>query len=139
MHFAAFFRYACDYFSQVSKELFDLTKASRKKNPVAKNLAEHLSIFLKHIRSIKELIEFAVLVIISSILLDNYPLDTYSKLYLSSPKAHNSNDNIVFAPDTVFQTLYRDIFHQVSKPRVIGFEESPEIILRSRFINKVKT
>ncbi|KAF4632748.1 hypothetical protein G7Y89_g5377 [Cudoniella acicularis] len=36
-----------------------------------------------------------VLVIISSILLDNYPLDIH-----------------MFIPDTVFQTLYRDIFYQ---------------------------
>jgi hypothetical protein len=102
-------------------------------------LAEHLSIFLKHIRLIKKLIEFAVPVIASSIFLDNYPLDTHNKPHLSSPKAHNSNDDTVFVPDTVFQTLYRDIFHQVSKSKVIGFEESPEIILQSRFINKVET
>ncbi|KAH8650337.1 acyl transferase/acyl hydrolase/lysophospholipase [Tricladium varicosporioides] len=121
-HFVALFRYACDHFSQASEEPFDLIKASRKQNPVAKDLAGHLSIFLKHIRSTKELIEFAVPVIASSILLDNYPPDTH-----------------MFAPDTVFQTLYRDTFHQVSKSRVIGFEESPEIILRSGFINKVET
>lgn len=45
----------------------------------------------------------------------------------------------MFAPKNVFQTLYRDIFHQVNKSRVIAFEESPEIILRSGFINKVET
>lgn len=138
-HFAALFRYACDHFSQASEEPFDFIKASRKQNPVAKDLAEHLSIFLKHIRSMKELIEFAISVIASRIFLDNYPPDTHSKPHLSSPKAHNSNDDIVFAPDTVFQILYRDIFHQVSKSRVIGFEESPEIMLRSGFINKVET
>jgi hypothetical protein len=42
-------------------------------------LAEHLSIFLKHIKSAKELTEFTAPVIASSILLDNYPPDTYSK------------------------------------------------------------
>ena len=84
-HFAALFRYACGHFSQASEEPFDLIKASRKQNPVAKDLAEHLSIFLKHIRSVKELIEFAVPVIASSIFLDNYPPDTHSKLpFLSS-------------------------------------------------------
>jgi hypothetical protein len=78
-HFAALFRYACDYFSQTSEGLFDFIKASRKQNPVAKDLAEHLSIFLKHIKSAKELTEFAAPVIASSILLDNYPPDTHSK------------------------------------------------------------
>jgi len=82
-HFAALFRYACDHFSQASEEPFDLIKASRKQNPVAKDLAEHLSIFLTHIQSVKELIEFAVPVIASSIFLDNYPPDTHSKLRLS--------------------------------------------------------
>jgi hypothetical protein len=45
----------------------------------------------------------------------------------------------VFAPESVFQTLYRDIFHQVSKSRVIAFEGAPEIVLRSGFINKIET
>jgi hypothetical protein len=78
-HFDALFRYACDHFSQPSEGLFDFIKASRKQNPVAEDLAEHLSIFLKHIKSAKELTEFAVPVIASSILLDNYPPETHSK------------------------------------------------------------
>ena len=78
-HFAALFRYACDHISQTLEGPFDFIKASRKQNPIAEDLAEHLSIFLKHIKSTKELIEFAVPVIASSILLDNYPPDTHCK------------------------------------------------------------
>lgn len=44
----------------------------------------------------------------------------------------------MFAPENVFQTLYKDIFHQVSKSRVIAFEGAPEIVLRSGFINKIE-
>jgi hypothetical protein len=95
-HFTALFRYACDHFSQASEEPFDFIKASRKQNPIAKDLAEHLSIFLKHMKSAKELTEFAAPIIASSILLDNYPPDTHSKLLFShspspshrSPKIH---------------------------------------------------
>jgi hypothetical protein len=101
-YFAAFFWYTYDHFSQASEEPFDLIKALRKQNPVAKDLAKHLFIFLKHIRLIKELIEFAVSVIILSIFLDNYSLNTYNKPHLSSPKAYNFNNDTVFAPDTVF-------------------------------------
>jgi hypothetical protein len=47
---------------------------------ILKNLAKHLSIFLKYIKLVKELIEFIVPIIALSILLDNYPLETYNKL-----------------------------------------------------------
>jgi len=85
-HFAALFKYACDHFSQASEEPFDFIKASRKQNPIAKDLAEHISIFLKRIKSAKELTEFAAPIIASSILLDNYPPDTHGKL-LSLPNS----------------------------------------------------
>jgi hypothetical protein len=81
-HFADLFQCACDHFSQTSEGLFDFIKASRKQNPIAKDLAEHFSIFLKHIKSAKELTEFTVPVIALSILLDNYPPDTHSKPHL---------------------------------------------------------
>jgi hypothetical protein len=137
-HFAALFRYACDHFSQAFQKPFNFIKASRKQNPVAKDLAEHLSTFLKHIRSVRELIEFAVPVITSSILLDNYPPDTHSEPCLPLSRLVTNND-LVFTPDRVFQTLYRDVFHQVCKSRVIAFEGSPEMILRSGLIKRVET
>jgi hypothetical protein len=79
IHFAALFRYACDHFSQTSEDPFDFIKASRRQNPVAEDLAEHISNLLKHIKSAKELIEFAVPTIASSFLLDNYPPENHSK------------------------------------------------------------
>ncbi|KAH8799647.1 acyl transferase/acyl hydrolase/lysophospholipase, partial [Xylogone sp. PMI_703] len=120
-HFTALFKYACDHFSQASKGPFDFIKASRTQNPVAEDLAEHLSTFLKHIKSAKELTEFAVPVIASSILLDNYPPDSH-----------------MFNPESVFRTLYRDVFYQVSNSRVIAFEGTQDVILRSGFINSVE-
>ena len=90
-HFAALFRYACDHFSQSSEDPFDFIKASRMQNPVAEDLAEHLSIFLTHMKSANELTEFAVPVIASSILLDNYPPDTHSRHQSSLPRFIYSN------------------------------------------------
>jgi hypothetical protein len=78
-HFTALFQYACNHFSQPSKEPFDFIKASRNQNPIAKDLAEYISNLLKHIKSAKELIEFAVPVIASSFLLDNYPPESHSR------------------------------------------------------------
>jgi hypothetical protein len=85
-HFAALFQYACDHFSQGSEEPFNFIKASRKQNPIAEDLAKHISNFLKHIKSAKELMEFAAPVIASSFLLDNYPPESHSKQYSSIPK-----------------------------------------------------
>jgi hypothetical protein len=90
-HFTALFKYACDHFSQASEEPFDFIKASRKQNPVAEDLTEHLFIFLKHIKSAKELTEFAVPIIASSILLDHYPPDTHGRLRSSPPRFIDSN------------------------------------------------
>jgi hypothetical protein len=87
-HFTALFRYACDHFSQPSKEPFDFIKASRKQNPIAGDLAEHISNLLKHIKSAKELMEFAVPIIASSFLLDNYPPQSHSKRQSSIPKTY---------------------------------------------------
>jgi hypothetical protein len=79
IYFTALFRYAYDYFSQPSKEPFDFVIASKNQNPIAEDLAKHISNLLKHIKSVKELIEFAVLVIASSFLLDNYPLKSHNR------------------------------------------------------------
>ena len=45
----------------------------------------------------------------------------------------------MFDPEDVFRTLYRDVFYQVSKSRVIAFEGSRDVILRSGFINNVES
>jgi hypothetical protein len=39
----------------------------------------------------------------------------------------------------VFRTLYRDVFYQVSESRVMAFEGSRDVILRSGFISKVES
>ncbi|KAH8591179.1 hypothetical protein B0O99DRAFT_719438 [Bisporella sp. PMI_857] len=118
-HFAAFFRYVCDYFSQTSNGPFDFIKASRKHNPVAKDLAEHLSIFLKHIKSAKELTEFAVPVIASSILLDNYPPDTHT--------------------EDVFRALYKKALYQVNVILRSGFISKVESQLRGFFEQSIRS
>jgi hypothetical protein len=45
----------------------------------------------------------------------------------------------VFDPKDIFQTLYRDVFYQVSKSRVMAFEGSRDVMLRSGFISKVES
>ncbi|KAH9204856.1 patatin-like phospholipase-like protein [Leptodontidium sp. 2 PMI_412] len=120
-HFNALFRYVCDHFSQTSEEPFDFIKASRKQNPIPDDLAEHISNLLKHIKSAKELMEFAVPTIASSFLLDNYP-----------PESH------MFDPELVFRTLYKDAL-QVSESRVMAFEGSPDVVLFSGFTNGIES
>ena len=52
-------------------------------NPIAPNLEEHLLTFLKHARNPNKLMKFVIPIIASSFFLDNYPLDTHSKLVCS--------------------------------------------------------
>ncbi|PVH90608.1 FabD/lysophospholipase-like protein [Periconia macrospinosa] len=120
-HFAAFFKYASGHFSEFLHRPFDFLKASRAHNPVAPDLDEHLSNFLRHITSSDQLTEFAAPTIASALFLDSYP-----------PEAHT------FEPKTVFNALYRDVFCKVSKARAIAFKQSNDIILRSGFINMVE-
>lgn len=78
-HFATFFKYACNHFSKTFKEPLDFIKVSKIQNPIATDLQEHLSNFLKHIKSPIELIEFAAPMIASSFLLDSYLPDIHNK------------------------------------------------------------
>jgi hypothetical protein len=82
-YFSAFFKSACKHFSDIGEKSFDFVKAFRFYNPVAVDLAEHLLNFFKHVRSPEELIEFAVLIIVSSLFLDSYLPNTYRKSSLS--------------------------------------------------------
>lgn len=77
-HFNAFFRLACKHLTTNSSEPFDFITAARQFNPVAPDLRQHLSNFLKFIRSPRELIDFAVPMIASSFFLDSYPPDAPS-------------------------------------------------------------
>jgi hypothetical protein len=44
----------------------------------------------------------------------------------------------VFDPVSVFNTLYRDVFYQVSESRSLAFEGSTDMILQTGFINLIK-
>jgi hypothetical protein len=77
-HFTAFFRSACENFSE--ERSFDFINASRLYTPVAPDLEEHSSNFLKHIKSLKELTGFAAPMLASSFFLDSYPPDAHRKL-----------------------------------------------------------
>ncbi|KAI9765987.1 MAG: hypothetical protein M1840_006994 [Geoglossum simile] len=121
-HFAAFFKLACDHFARYSKEPFDFVKSSRLRNPVSPDLAEHLSNFLKsNIKSSRELMRFAVPMIASSFLLDNYPPDMHA-----------------FSPADVFQVLYRDICYQVSRSGVLAYENTTSMLLPSGFVMMIE-
>ena len=82
VHLAAFLKNACEHFVQTAEEPFNFIKASRVDNPVAADLEEHISNFLKHIKSSGVLTEFAAPIIGSSLFLDNYPPNSHRKLAL---------------------------------------------------------
>lgn len=72
-------------FAETIDQPFNFISASRRYNPVASDLEEHLSNFLRHVGKPTELTEFAVPMIASSFLLDNYPPGAHSRWALSSP------------------------------------------------------
>lgn len=117
-HFVAFLRSACEHFSNSVDRPFDFIQASREYNPVALDLEEHLSNFLKHVKAPGELTEFAAPVI--AFLLDNYPPDAHRKSTLT--KSGEANHCVVFLSIKVFEFLYKALFSKVSKDRVIAFE-----------------
>jgi hypothetical protein len=72
-HLAAFLDHACSHFGASLKKPFNPIETSRLDYPPAPDLKEHLTNFLVKIKSPQELKSFAIPVIASSILLDNYP------------------------------------------------------------------
>jgi hypothetical protein len=78
-HFIAFLKSACQHFSQTAEEPYNFIKASRVDNPLPVDLDMHLTNFLKHITSPRELIGFAAPIMASSFLLDCYPPDSHCK------------------------------------------------------------
>jgi hypothetical protein len=78
-HFAAFFQYACTHITTTLEEPFDFIRTSRLENAVATDLKEHLSNFLLNITTPESLKRFAIPIIASSILLDNYPPGMHCK------------------------------------------------------------
>ena len=78
--FAAFFNYALNHVAATSVKPFNFIAASRIKNPVARNLRDHLVDFLYNIKLPHKLLGFAVPVIASSLLLNSYAPDMYCML-----------------------------------------------------------
>ncbi|KAH9905226.1 FabD/lysophospholipase-like protein [Xylariomycetidae sp. FL2044] len=120
-HLAALLESAIEHFTSASREPFNLVRASRVYNPVALDLEQHISTLLTYVKTPAELTEFAAPTIASSLFLDSYP-----------PGAHH------FSPGEVFPALYQSVFHRVAKAKVIPFEQSRRVVLRSVFVAKVK-
>jgi hypothetical protein len=78
-HFASLLESAYEHFASCRQTPFNFIKASRAFNPIAENLAEHLSNFLSQVSSLEMLTKFAAPSIASSFLLDNYPPDAHRK------------------------------------------------------------
>ena len=76
-HTAAFLQSASPHFTHSPDTPFDFVQASRANNPVAPDLAEHLSNFQKHIASSTQLTEFAAPLLASTLLLDSHPPDAH--------------------------------------------------------------
>lgn len=83
-HFTAFLRHACDHFAAAYEKPFSFINASRRQNPVAVDLDEHLSNFMAHIHSIEELTNLAAPVLASSFMLDSYPPDCHGECFTPS-------------------------------------------------------
>ena len=150
-HLAAFLQGAGAHFARAPDVPFDFLQAARIHNPVAPDLAEHLSNFLKHITSSTQLTEFAVPFLASTLLLDSYPpgahgtrpsfrslslflsrsLSLSLSFSLSLPPSQYllANAGAVFDCRHVFDELYRPAFRQVSEARVAASEETDHVVL----------
>jgi hypothetical protein len=85
----AFLKSAYKAFSDNINLLFDFIQASQARNPIVLDLGEHLFNFLKYIKVPNELIDFIAPIILTSLLLDNYPPGAYYKLVLYRPEYAN--------------------------------------------------
>jgi hypothetical protein len=111
-HCVAFSEIAFDQL--VIQEPFDFIKASRLQNPVALDLAQHLTNFLNQLQSAQELTEFAAETIASSFLLDHYPPGMHRTL-ASCRERSVANCSLAFRSNDVFQVLYRDTCAYVAR------------------------
>jgi len=82
-HFSAFFGHALHHLLTNFPEPFNFITTSRINNPVSENLQDHLKDFIQNIKTPRNLIDFAVPVIASSFLLDNYPPDMHCQVTAS--------------------------------------------------------
>jgi hypothetical protein len=76
-HTVAFLQGTGAQFAYAPDIPFDFLQAARVHNPIALDLAEHLSNFLEHIALSTQLTEFAAPLLASTLLLDNYPTDAH--------------------------------------------------------------
>ena len=84
-HFAAFFHHALNHVVATSAEPFNFISTSRIGKPVARNLRDHLTDFLRNIITPQKLLQFAIPMIASSFLQDAYPPDMHCKLTYYAP------------------------------------------------------
>lgn len=77
--FCFFFKGAYDYFSDYVEIPADLIQASRKPDPVAFDLEEHIMKFIKHAKDLEELTDFAILIMHLAF---SCPPDTHRKSVL---------------------------------------------------------
>ncbi|RAQ98766.1 putative patatin-like phospholipase [Stemphylium lycopersici] len=120
-HLAALLQGAGERFASSLDAPCDPVQMSRLHNPVAEDLSDHLSAFLRHVRSSAQLTEFAAPMVASTLVLDSY-----------APGAH------VFECRTVFDTLYRSAFHKTSGARVMALQESGDVVLQSGLVRMVE-
>jgi hypothetical protein len=76
-HLAAFLDHACSYIAEASSEPFNFIRTARLDHPPATDLKDHLTNFLQQVKTLEEMRSFAVPLVASSLLLDNYPPDMH--------------------------------------------------------------
>ncbi|KAL6151989.1 hypothetical protein ACJBU6_08881 [Exserohilum turcicum] len=119
-HFHAFFRLACQHLARGNGEPFDFMTAARLHNPIAPDLKEHLSNFLQLAKSPRELIEFVVPTIASSLFLNSYPPD--------AP---------MFDPISVFQRLYKGFCDEASRSVLLN-KHDPCFVVPSSIVKSIQ-
>ncbi|SCN98200.1 uncharacterized protein FFNC_10015 [Fusarium fujikuroi] len=120
-HLTALLERACEHFCDTLGEPFDFIKSSRAHNPVAIDLEDYLSSFLALIKSPIQLTTLAAPTMASSFFIDSYPPDSH-----------------YFAPKEIFSLLYEDHLKNACGHRVMKFEESNSVVLRSGFLDLVR-
>ncbi|KAK1486372.1 phospholipase, partial [Colletotrichum abscissum] len=120
-HLAGLLRHATEHVGGAGAPPLDFLAVSRLDNPVAADLPAHLAGFLTHCDSVDDLKRFAVPVIASSFILDQYPPDMH-----------------LFDPRDVFQMFYKDVCHNVCGTAVLAHEGSTDFLLPSQFAKMVE-
>ncbi|KAJ0333112.1 hypothetical protein KNSL1_013752, partial [Colletotrichum chrysophilum] len=120
-HLAGLLRHAAEKAGGGGAPPLDFLAVSRLDNPVAADLQAHLARFLVHCDSVDDLKRFAVPVIASSFLLDQYPPDMH-----------------LFDPREVFHMFYKDVCHNVCGTAVLAHEGSTDFVLPSQFSKMIE-